>query len=300
MPWLCYTSICHIDFFTATFLQENEGRVDVELKDEGGENIAEKFGCTEPVRFFAEQSAVGGEFKGYMTHMNGQQSFYIQQSADTELIDKTQADVATECSDSRPLPAVRVGQACIAQYSGDGVWNRAQVLSIDSNGTCVQFVDYGNEEVVRGNVLQISDTLVQVPPLALHCCLSCDVPSKDLFAWAGEGEFTTMLSICLTVCLPIYDVIIGSFLDELTVTVLSVTNNLVKVKLINSSGDPFNDTEAVEDVAAKAVGAMRLSEQIESPTAKLSPAKRVFPRVNVPAGRFLYLNPVAMTGSSVS
>lgn len=174
----------------AKFLREDDGKVHVDLLDKDGNSVTTKYAKTEGAFFFPTPSLEVCEFRGYITHVDGQQSFYVQRSSDTALIDEMQAGVAEEAGSSRPLSAVRVGQACISQYSADGAWNRAQVLSIVDGKTSIRFIDYGNEETTNNSVLQISNTLAQVPPLAWHCCLDSNVPSKDLFAWAGEGEWT--------------------------------------------------------------------------------------------------------------
>lgn len=156
---------------------------------ENGVNIAEAYlaSTSEPL-FYPEQVIEPGEMQGYPIYYTSQQSFYVQRAADTDILNDTMANVTEEVSTSKPLSCVVETQACIAQYSEDNAWYRAMVVSCDGDVVKVYFVDYGNSgEADKDKLLEISEALAQVPPLALPCRLSTPVEELDLMNWAGEG-----------------------------------------------------------------------------------------------------------------
>ncbi|KAL8583501.1 hypothetical protein ACOMHN_056311 [Nucella lapillus] len=82
---------------------------------------------------------------------------------------------------SSPSP----GQPCVALYELDEQWYRASVISIHGTQIKVQFVDYGNTELVdRQNVKSISPGFLSAPLLAVECCLdgfqSCAMAEDDV------------------------------------------------------------------------------------------------------------------------
>ena len=67
-----------------------------------------------------------------------------------------------------PVP----GQPCVALYDEDKQWYRAAVLSVHGTEVKVQFVDYGNCELVdRQKIKSISAGFMSSPLLAIECCL---------------------------------------------------------------------------------------------------------------------------------
>jgi len=78
-----------------------------------------------------------------------------------------------------------VGEACIARFSEDGVWYRAEVTQCSSDSYDVKFVDFGNSScVVASDVLEISKELADIPTLAIRCSLVCEDNSQNLTDWA--------------------------------------------------------------------------------------------------------------------
>ena len=82
-----------------------------------------------------------------------------------------------------------LGQLCIAKYSQDDVWYRAKVIQVDKlsplGDGCkvkVQFVDYGNEEIVDTNQLRpFQHHFKCLPAQAVHCQLvGFKVPAPNL------------------------------------------------------------------------------------------------------------------------
>ncbi len=64
--------------------------------------------------------------------------------------------------------------ACIAKFSADDMWYRAQIVRlIDEETIQVRFSDYGNEEPRPFNSIKvIEEVFLTLPPQAFHCKLS--------------------------------------------------------------------------------------------------------------------------------
>ena len=67
-----------------------------------------------------------------------------------------------------------VGMACIAKFSADDMWYRAQIVGLINEETIqVRFSDYGNEEPRPFNSIKvIKEEFLTLPPQAFHCILS--------------------------------------------------------------------------------------------------------------------------------
>lgn len=142
----------------------------------------------DPALFYPERMIGEEDFKGYLTHVESQDSFYLHNVDEVDVINDTLANVLEEVGTNPTLPYVQIDQACLAKYTQDDSWYRARVICTTSDQCKVLFVDYGNEDTVEaGSLLQISEALAQVPPLAVHCRLKTNIPDMDLLKWAGEG-----------------------------------------------------------------------------------------------------------------
>ena len=88
--------------------------------------------------------------------------------------------------DESIISSPAVGDPCCAKFSEDNCWYRAEVTSIDMTGkTMVQFVDYGNSEVVaRSNVRQLLPEFSELPRQAVVCSLNRIRPKSR--TWTGS------------------------------------------------------------------------------------------------------------------
>lgn len=70
--------------------------------------------------------------------------------------------------------SIKENMPCCALYEGDGLWYRAQIISITPSGIKVRYVDYGNEETVTIHSLRRLDPehVTSIKPQALECCLN--------------------------------------------------------------------------------------------------------------------------------
>lgn len=134
---------------------------------------------------FPPQSNRDGSFNGYLTFEVSQEEFYVQKTEDTDLIASV-TDQVQAASNNKPLSSPVVDQACIAKFSEDEAWYRAQITSISDSEVMVLFVDFGNSSsVTRSDILEISEELSRIPPLAVPCKLSSTAPDQNLTEWAA-------------------------------------------------------------------------------------------------------------------
>ena len=75
-----------------------------------------------------------------------------------------------------------VGQSCVALFSEDCLWYRARVTRLSVNSVEVQFVDYGNTEIIKPKDLKALEPKYMTLPLqAIECSLN--LSRKD---WTEE------------------------------------------------------------------------------------------------------------------
>jgi len=101
--------------------------------------------------------------------------FYVQLEINAEALKSVMLAVEAVCTDVAPLRAdqLQVGLPCCAQFSEDGKWYRAKILSLSSSLVEVLYVDYGNIDCVSlSSVKPIDPNLVKIlNAQAIPCCL---------------------------------------------------------------------------------------------------------------------------------
>ena len=117
----------------------------------------------------------------HCTHIDSLQEVYCQLLEYQSQLDHITAKMVNYCEDSNKGPAnCSVGSACLAQYTLDEQWYRAEVLEILNDRVKVQFVDYGNTDVVSlQNTRVANEDFTSLPATAVKCQLH-DVHNEDL------------------------------------------------------------------------------------------------------------------------
>ncbi|XP_038606803.1 tudor domain-containing protein 15 [Tachyglossus aculeatus] len=120
---------------------------------------------------------LGSEEEVYLSHICSPQKFYCQlkrNSGNLDVIAQKIAELSDhpgrlECDGNSPRP-------CIARYFADGLLYRAVATPIDSSYMLVNFVDFGNEQVVeRDKLIPISSDCLELlftPMQAIKCYLT--------------------------------------------------------------------------------------------------------------------------------
>ncbi|XP_077205936.1 tudor domain-containing protein 1 isoform X2 [Paroedura picta] len=150
--------------------------------------------------------------------------FYCQilNNNDLKVLKELNTSLAEYCQKTTRISKIKQGEPCCAYFSGDGSWYRALVEESTSDEAFkVQFVDYGNNELVTLDKLrQISSVFLKLPFQAIRCWLSGVRPvHKD---WTMEA----------VVALQMYTA--GK---KLQARVISLTTDGAEVELIDNSAD---------------------------------------------------------------
>ncbi|KAL3968591.1 fatty acid-binding protein 1, liver [Sarotherodon galilaeus] len=86
------------------------------------------------------------------------------------------------------------GSPCLALYSDDNQWYRAQVIEKADTSLHVVFIDYGNEsEVDIGNIRSLPQTLLEKAPQAFLCCLNGFKESEESWDDTVYDEFFNLV-----------------------------------------------------------------------------------------------------------
>ncbi|KFW00672.1 Tudor domain-containing protein 6, partial [Fulmarus glacialis] len=133
----------------------------------------------------------GQTVKIYVTVVNGPEYFWSR-SADTEDMNYVEEKIEeaenlglNSLNDCRSC--IKSGDICLAKYSQDGKFYRAQVSSIKGDNVVVRHVDYGSEEAVSLEMIrQIPCELLKIPNQAFACCLSGFNSSEG--SWLSEAK----------------------------------------------------------------------------------------------------------------
>ncbi|XP_045916292.1 tudor domain-containing 6 isoform X1 [Micropterus dolomieu] len=115
----------------------------------------------------------GQKLEVYITTIIDAQTFWCQQ-ADSEDLEKITSTVseAGDAADNghTDLSALSSGNPCIALFSDDHLWYRAEVVDKDGDELSVLFVDYGNKcQVSVTDVREMPPDLIEIPSQAFLC-----------------------------------------------------------------------------------------------------------------------------------
>ncbi|XP_078131547.1 LOW QUALITY PROTEIN: tudor domain-containing 6 [Sander vitreus] len=125
------------------------------------------------VRYHQQEFLEGRKLEVYITAINDDQTFWCQ-PADSEELDKITSSVSEvgDAADRKPVDpgSLSPGSPCIALFSDDDFWYRAEVVDKDGDELSVLFVDYGNKSQVNvTNVREMPPDLMESPQQAFLC-----------------------------------------------------------------------------------------------------------------------------------
>ncbi|KAK0131889.1 Tudor domain-containing protein 6 [Merluccius polli] len=126
----------------------------------------------EPLRYRLPHFSEGQKLEAYVATIIGPQSFWCQ-PADSEELDKITFGVS-EVGNAAHKPVdpklLAHGSPCIALFTDDKHWYRAEVISIDGDKLSAHFVDYGNySQVDVKDVRETPPELVKTQVQAFLC-----------------------------------------------------------------------------------------------------------------------------------
>ncbi len=125
------------------------------------------------LRYHQREFSEGQKLEVYITTTNDTLTFWCQ-SADSEDLDKVTSSVSEvgNAADHKHVNpgSLSPGMPCIALFSDDHFWYRAEVIDKDGDELSVLFVDYGNMSKVNvADVREMPTDLMETPAQAFLC-----------------------------------------------------------------------------------------------------------------------------------
>ena len=201
----CLPSLEEVDSFqqrvdgkelNATFLSLENGTWQVSLSD-GVERMPEDVAEVVKISEYLKP-AVMGEMRDrvYVSHVVSPDEFYVQFESSLDELSLLSVQISQFYSSMAPsnyaLNNPCAGMSCCARFSQDGDWYRGKITGVASSGAKVEFVDYGNGEVVPFHDIKDTDKkFMQLPQQAILCGLDA---TKDI--WTAQ-EVNIFKSVAL-------------------------------------------------------------------------------------------------------
>ncbi|KYN31432.1 Maternal protein tudor [Trachymyrmex septentrionalis] len=164
---------------------------------ENGEKLSDKFRSLNLVEIeqtfeLAPQLAsqiheiTPGRFDVCVSHVDSPSQFWLQYMDKMTALNEKQQQLQLEVSNFLTIDGIpEEGTLCVAVYTIDDLWYRAEVLDADEDITTVRFIDYGNTDVIdnkASNIRQIPDDWKNLEAFAFKCRL--DVIPVDTEDWS--------------------------------------------------------------------------------------------------------------------
>ncbi|KAM8831629.1 tudor domain-containing 6 [Spinachia spinachia] len=142
------------------------------------------------LRYHQKEFLKGQRLEVYITAINDAQAFWCQPT-DSEDLEKVTSSVSKvlDKADHKLIDpgSVSLGTPCIALFSDDGFWYRAEVVNKDADELSVLFVDYGNKtQLDLADVREMPPDLMETPPQAFLCELDGFDASRG--SWDSGAE----------------------------------------------------------------------------------------------------------------
>ncbi|CRK93088.1 CLUMA_CG006466, isoform A [Clunio marinus] len=129
--------------------------------------------------------------RGYTSHINSLSSFYLQFE-----IDQLKLDLISQYFEETKGNFEKIdgkeGDIVAALFPDDNCWYRSKIESIEDKSFMVKFIDFGNVCLVEKIGLIAEQTIIELPAMSKHCCLSKPKGIKD-YSEAAEKKF---IEIC--------------------------------------------------------------------------------------------------------
>uniref|UniRef100_A0A8C5E6U2 Tudor domain-containing protein 6-like n=2 Tax=Gouania willdenowi TaxID=441366 RepID=A0A8C5E6U2_GOUWI len=139
------------------------------------------------------------KIKTYMVHASciSEPNFFWCQFADTDELCKV-SELAQEAGNTLKVKmtpeALVTGSPCLALFSSDNKWYRAQVIGSSEDLFNILFIDYGNEcDVDIESLKMLPQSLLDIPPQAFLCHLNRFEESKGSWNDDVYDEFYNLI-----------------------------------------------------------------------------------------------------------
>ncbi|XP_043284054.1 tudor domain-containing 6 isoform X2 [Venturia canescens] len=174
--------------FTATMYNVHKKWVAELVNDDG--KISEKLSALEAIEIsknpnvqtIIPEMVVGERYQVICHHADSPASFWLQRTEEITAIEQLQdrlQEEAVNCPMVEGIPEENT--LCLAMYSVDDMWYRAEVVVADPEIISVRFIDYGNTDAVytnQGKCKVIPGSLKTIKRYAIKCRLDV-IPDGD-------------------------------------------------------------------------------------------------------------------------
>ncbi|XP_061943074.1 maternal protein tudor isoform X1 [Apis cerana] len=173
-----------------------------------GEKISDKFrslnsesqqGISEMKKPQIHNITMGCKYNVCVSHVDSPSQFWLQLVDDATNLSNKQKQLQIQAPTFSEIDGIlEEGSLCVAVYTIDNLWYRAQVLDADEDITTVRFIDYGNTDVIdnkSGNIRQIPDSWKEIEEYAIKCRLDIiPIESEDWNITTCE-KFENLISV---------------------------------------------------------------------------------------------------------
>ena len=169
------------------------------------------------------------EVASVVLHINNPSSFYLTLANEDSLKELQRISLDMQTRVPTPLERIVEGAYCIAKYSGDGRYGRAQIVQVlpSKKAVTVRFLDYGNtDDISICDIGELDPIHSYLPYQAIHCSLNGVVATNDSWTKNAIDYFNSIALNKLFMTKKI-DEIDGIYSVELTSDSIDVAQTLV-------------------------------------------------------------------------
>ncbi|XP_024937429.1 maternal protein tudor isoform X2 [Cephus cinctus] len=145
-----------------------------------------------------QDMVVGGRYEVFVSHADSPAQFWLQRKEEMTTIENMQAELMAAAPSYPSIEGVpEEGTLCVAMYSADNSWYRAEVLDADEDITTVRFVDYGNTDIINNkseNIKQIPDPWKSMKKYGLKCRLDVIPVGSEDWSEAACDKFDRLVT----------------------------------------------------------------------------------------------------------
>ena len=135
------------------------------------------------------------EVASVVLHINNPSSFYLTQVNENSLKELRRISLDMQTRVPTSLEKIVNGAYCIAKYSGDGCYGRAQIIQVlpSKKAVTVRFLDYGNtDDISTSEIGELDPVHSHLPYQAIHCSLDGVVATSDSWTKGAIDYFNSI------------------------------------------------------------------------------------------------------------
>ncbi|CAG4962766.1 unnamed protein product [Colias eurytheme] len=132
----------------------------------------------------------------YISHIDSPGHFWLQMADKVDKIEEIQAELQANVDSYPNIETREMGTLCVAKYSADDLWYRAEILDSDSDITTVRFIDYGNTDVLDnepGLIKVIPDNLKNIERYAIKSSVNAVPTGTGQWSEPASDYFTQLV-----------------------------------------------------------------------------------------------------------